>query len=329
MDFCPSESLGGAEKYPESPFTAAGCVLLAHPDKEQEIYAEIRRRLKKTKKARLRAMSFLREKIENDEIRVHALCIQRTEGDLFFEGAVNCMSKSTMDLLVGLPIAYNAAKAGVIKVAEELGISEHTTISTTATLTMSHGCAIHFLEIFQKSGLFKGGEIRVTLDTPPGISKRKLEQFQAISARFLKLPHESYLKNYGATVVYKPLGNDEEKPCGLLIADLLAHVSIAVTDNIRSPGDYSPPAKRSPQLPEYSDEELDEIRGFLNFMLKGRHLLMATPEMLMAMVNVGEKIKSRVFKGQAEHGLDVFNPDNPDYMSPYEFLTPEAKGRKE
>ena len=328
IDFCPSESLGGAEKYPESPFTAAGCVLVAPPGTEEKVYAEICHHLGRIKtarlrtKARLQAMAFLREKIENEEVGVFALCVHRTEIDMFAEGAINCMDETKAKLVEGLPI-HSAGKAGVREIAEELGIHERTVISTVATLLMSHYCAVYFLELFQKLETFRGGEIRVILDTLPGISKHKFEKFQAISSRILKLPHEYYLNHYGSTVVYEPLGNQAAKPCGLLIADLFAHAGAAVIDSIRSPGDNSPPTKRSPQLPKYNDKDTDKIRDFLNFMLHNSYLLMTTPEMLMAIINEGGKIRDKIFAAQAKFGLEF-----PNYLDPSEFLSPEARGLK-
>lgn len=335
MDFCPSESLGGVEKYPESPFTAAGCVFLAEPSKQKEIEDEIRDKLGKTKAARnkkstrLEAMAFLREKIESSEVAIFALCVQRTERDLAMEGAINCMRHSTLKLVEGLSpdIMYNAAKAEVEESAEELGVSAHTVISNMATLMMSHMCVVHFLEMFNPSGIFKGGDIHVILDKLPGIGKHKLEKFQAISARFVKIPHKQYLDHYGARVLYTHLKNEDDDPCGVLVSDMLAHLSSAITESIRSPGDTSPPIKRSPQLPEYSDEEKGEIRDFLDFFLKYKkgisHFLMVTPEMLMAMVNVGGEMRDKIFRMQLELGLEAFN-----YFDPQEFLSPEAQRRR-
>lgn len=315
MDFCPSESLGGANKYPESPFTAASCVFLTDPDKEQEIHAEIRRRRKKTKKSRLWAMAFLRKKIENGEVGVFALCTQRTESILFAEGAINCLNPTTMKFLAGLPpaIVRSSAQAEAKRIAEELGVSEHSVISNMATFLVSHWSVIYFLEAFQKSGIFRGGLVRVVIDKLPG-NDNKLKTFQAVKSHHKTLP-ELYLKHYGATVIYEPLGDKEEDPCGLLVSDLLANVSAAVTDSIRRPGDNFPPAKHSPQLPDdYTDEEKDEIRKFLNFMLKNNHLLMATPEMLRA-VTAGGKAKEKIFAAQTKYGLDY-----PDHLDPREFI---------
>lgn len=299
MDFCPSESFGMAEKCPDSPFVAAGCVLRASPEVEEEIRKFLE---PKSKFSRLHGMELVRGKIQKGELELHALCLTGTEMGLSVDGAMNCLTEDARKLVRGLnPEAIrNAGKAAAGKVAQEIGMvaSEAEVISTMSFVALSHHCAVYFLERCRILGANTRGNVKVVIDKVPGEDQALLK---AIEAR-RHAPRKAHLEFYDSVIEINPIESKAD-PCGLLVADMLAYVTAGIIGGFASFGEIPARIKKSPQLPKCKPGEKKRIREFSNFMLKGGYLMHVTPMLLMAMVEDGTQVMRKVMRLQLQYGL--------------------------
>ena len=324
MDFCPSESFDSVEKCPDSPFVAACCYFdVASPGIEEEIRSFLSDR-GKTPGARVDASRFLREKIDAGQLGMQALCLIRTAEDMLNDGLLNCTPEESRKFTEEMfhSAALNAAELHAEKFAEELGMPKKRLIRMMTSHMMAHACAVGFLEKDKMCGTLTPGKLHVIIDKIPG-GGNKIELFEAVGNR-LQAARKANLESYGVEVVVTPLDDRAADPCGVLIADCLASITTGITEYLRDPEhDDGSPIVRADNLPKYNEEQRKEIEGFSDYLLRKKHLLHVTTEMLMGMANLGPDMTRKILDLQSSFGLGYRK-----YIDPYEFNSPEAKGHK-
>lgn len=316
MDFCPSESFNGAQKAPNSPFVAAGCVIVdAQPETEKRIHSRLG---PKTKSARLGSLRMVRRAIEAGQLRLHAVCIAGEEHYLTLNGALNCMSTDKLELVTGLPsypflsndacekAFFAAGEQSAENIALEIGgdATAKKVISTAAFLQLSHHCAVYFLAKAAEMRAHIPGKVKVFIDKIPG---EDLAVFDAMKARLRGFRKAT---SFGAMVEVDVFAGKDEDPFGIVIADFLAYITAGVHKHFAAPGEDNPHIVRSDELPELGIRGKKAAREFSDFMLKGGHLLHVTPTVLKKMADGGAGVMKQVEDIQKYYGLD--HTDTPD-----------------
>ena len=316
MDFCPSESFNGAQKAPNSPFVAAGCVIVdAQPETEKRIHSRLG---PKTKSARLGSLRMVRRAIEAGQLRLHAVCIAGEEHYLTLNGALNCMSTDKLELVTGLPsypflsndacekAFFDAGEQSAENIAREIGgyATAKKVISTAAFLGLSHHCAAYFLEKAARMRAPVPEKVKVIIDKIPG---EDLAVFDAMKARLrcFRIP-----TSFGAVLEVNVIAGKKEDPFEIVIADFLAYVTAGITAHFAAPGEDAPRIIRSGELPKLNSRERKAAWEFSDFMLKGGHLLHTTPTVLKKMADGGAGAIKQVEDIQKYYGLDY--TDTPD-----------------
>lgn len=316
MDFCPSESFNGAKKAPNSPFVAAGCVIV---DAQPEMVVGIRRRLApKTKSARLGALRMVRRAIEAGQLRLHAVCIAGEERYLTVNGALNCMPMDKLELVTGLSsypflsnddcekAFFDAGEQSAEKIALEIGgdATAKKVISTAAFLGLSHHSAAYFLEKAARMRAPVPEKVKVIIDKIPG---EDIAVFDAMKSRLrcFRIP-----ASFGAVLEVNVIAGKREDPFGIVVADFLAYITAGVTAYFAAPGEDNPHIVRSDELPELGIRGKKAAWEFSDFMLKGGHLLHVTPTVLKKMADGGAGAMKQVEDIQKYYGLDY--TDTPD-----------------
>lgn len=321
MDFCPSESFNGAKKAPNSPFVAAGCVIV---DPQPEAAEGIHRRLgPKTKSARLGSLRMVRRAIETGQLRLHAVCIAGEERHLTLNGALNCMSEERSELVKHLylyPFLSADARDKAIcaageqsaeNIAREIGgdASAKKVISTAAFLGLSHHCAVYFLEKAARMRVPVPEKAKVIIDKIPG---EDLAVFDAMKGRLrcFRMP-----TSFGTVLEVEVITGEGKDPFEIAIADFLAYITAGITAHFAAPGEDAPRIIRSGELPELGIRGKKAAQEFSDFMLKGGHLLHVTPTVLKKMVDGGAGAMKQVEDIQKYYGLDYTDtPDMREFM---------------